>query len=183
MIRQAVKANAGGISVGVPVLAWSSSKPLSVRDARTQLDCELAHTTVMTTMERLAEKGCLRRSDRRTGAGGAARHATVSTTARPVIQLSRTDVRRRPRGMLSSASQKMEDGMRELERAEISDRRVRLIAQAGDYYAVIIEVRGPAGWADISLRADQDLAFDMASGRYRLRVAEQQARAIEWGKT
>jgi hypothetical protein len=73
-----------------------------------------------------------------------------------------------------------EDRMRELERAEINDRRVRLVAQIGDYYAVIIEVRGPTGWADISLRADQDLAFDVASRRYRLRVAEQQARALEW---
>ena len=80
-------------------------------------------------------------------------------------------------------SSETEDGMRALERAEISDRRVRLVAQAGDYYAVIIEVRGPAGWADISLRADQDLAFDVASRRYRQRVAEQQARAIERGKT
>ena len=51
-------------------VAWSSSKPLTVRDVRTQLDCDLAHTTVMTTMARLAEKGCLRRSDRRTGFGG-----------------------------------------------------------------------------------------------------------------
>jgi len=29
---------------------------------------------------------------------------------------------------------------------------------------------------DISLRADQDLAFEVASRRYRQRVAEQQAR-------
>ena len=72
--------------------------------------------------------------------------------------------------------------MRELQREEISDRRVRLVAQAGDYYAVTIEVRGPTGWADISLRADQYLAFDVASRRYRLRVAEQETRAIEWGK-
>jgi hypothetical protein len=71
--------------------------------------------------------------------------------------------------------------MRELEREEIGDRRVRLIAQSGDYYAVTVEVRGPAGWTDISLRADQDLAFDVASRRYRQRVAEQHARAIEWG--
>jgi hypothetical protein len=38
------------------------------------------------------------------------------------------------------------------------------------------------GWEDISLRADQDLAFDLASWRYRLRVVEQEARAIQWGK-
>ena len=40
-------------------VAWSSSKPLTVRDVRTQLDCDLAHTTVMTTMERLAENRAL----------------------------------------------------------------------------------------------------------------------------
>jgi hypothetical protein len=73
--------------------------------------------------------------------------------------------------------------MRELQREEIGDRRVRLIAQSGDYYAVTIEVRGPPGWADISLRADQDLAFDVASRRYRLRVAEQEARALQVGET
>ena len=72
--------------------------------------------------------------------------------------------------------------MREIEREEIRNRRVRLIAQVGDYYAVTIEVRGPAGWADISLRADRDLALDVARRRYRQRVAEQQARALHWGK-
>ncbi len=41
------------------------------------------------------------------------------------------------------------------------------------------EVRGPAGWEDISLRADQDLAFDVASRRERQRVTEQQVRALE----
>ena len=51
-----------------------------------------------------------------------------------------------------------------------------------DYYAVTIAVRGPARWADSSLRADQSLAFDVASRRYRLRVAEPEARAIEWEK-
>ena len=52
-------------------IAWSSSKPLTVRDVRTQLDCDLAHTTVMTTMERLADKGIRSRSVLRTGFGGA----------------------------------------------------------------------------------------------------------------
>ena len=65
--------------------------------------------------------------------------------------------------------------MQELRSAIIGDRRVGLVAQYGDYYAVSIEVRGPAGWEDISLRADQYLAFDVASRRYRLRVAEQDA--------
>ena len=63
----------------------------------------------------------------------------------------------------------------------IGDRRVQLVAQLDDYYAVIIEVRGPAGWEDISLRADRYLAFDVASRRYRQRVAEQEARALAWG--
>ena len=72
--------------------------------------------------------------------------------------------------------------MKELHSATIGDRRVRLIAESGDYYTITIEVRGPAGWADISLRADQDLVFDVASRRYRLRVAEQETRALAWGK-
>jgi hypothetical protein len=72
--------------------------------------------------------------------------------------------------------------MKEMRSDIIGDRRVRLVAQTGDYYAVTIEVRGPGGWEDISLRADQDLAFDVASRRYRQRLAEQQARAIVWGK-
>jgi len=76
----------------------------------------------------------------------------------------------------------MEDRMQELRNAIIGDRRVGLVAQYGDYYAVSIEVRGPAGWEDISLRADQYLAFDVASRRYRLRVAEQEARAMVWGQ-
>jgi hypothetical protein len=70
--------------------------------------------------------------------------------------------------------------MQELRSEVVGDRRVRLVAQHGDYYAVTIEVRGPAGWEDISLRADQDLTFDVASRRYGQRLTEQQARAIEW---
>jgi hypothetical protein len=70
--------------------------------------------------------------------------------------------------------------MEELRSAIIGDRRVRLITQTANYYAVTIEVRGPAGWSDISLRADKYLAFDVASRRYRLRVAEQEARAMAW---
>ena len=54
-----------------------------------------------------------------------------------------------------------------------------LVAQSGDYYAVTIAVRGPMGWEEISLRADQDLAFDVASRRYRLRLAEQEVRALQ----
>jgi hypothetical protein len=81
--------------------------------------------------------------------------------------------------MLSSAPTETKDRMQELRSEIIGDRRVRLVAQSSDYYAVTIAVYGPAGWEDISLRADQYLAFDVASRRYRLRMAEQQARAIE----
>jgi hypothetical protein len=73
--------------------------------------------------------------------------------------------------------------MPELRSEIIGDRRVRLVAQSGDYHAVIIEVRGPRGWEDISLRTDQYLAFDVASQRYRLRVAEQHARALAWASS
>jgi hypothetical protein len=76
----------------------------------------------------------------------------------------------------------MEGGMQELRSEKIGDRRVRLVAQASDFYAVIIEVRGPAAWEDISLRVDQDLMLEVARRRYHLRVAEQQLRAIGWGK-
>jgi hypothetical protein len=72
--------------------------------------------------------------------------------------------------------------MKELRREVIGDRRVRLIAQADDYYAVSIEMRGPVAWEDISLRADQQLPFEVARRRYHLRVAEQQLRAIACGK-
>jgi hypothetical protein len=48
---------------------------------------------------------------------------------------------------------------------------------------VTIEVCGSAGWEDISLRADRDLAFEVASRRYQQPVVEQQARAIELRKT
>jgi hypothetical protein len=72
--------------------------------------------------------------------------------------------------------------MRELRSAIIADRRVRLVVQAGDYHAVMIEVHGPRGWEDISVRADQDLVFDVDSRRYQQRVAEQEARARAWEK-
>jgi hypothetical protein len=67
--------------------------------------------------------------------------------------------------------------MQELRSEEIGDRRVGLVAQGDNYYTVTIAVRGPLAWEDISLRADRDLAFDVASRRYRQRVAEQQSRA------
>ena len=73
--------------------------------------------------------------------------------------------------------------MRELRREEIGDRRVRLLVNQENRYTVTIEVRGPQGrWEDISLRADQDLALHTASLCYRLRLTEQEARAIAWGK-
>ena len=72
--------------------------------------------------------------------------------------------------------------MQELRSEIIGDRRVCLVAQTGDYYAITIGVRGPVDWEDISLRADQDLVFDVACQRYRQRVAEQAARSSTWGK-
>jgi hypothetical protein len=76
----------------------------------------------------------------------------------------------------------MEDTMKELHSEIIGERRVGLVAQFGDYSTMTIAVRGPLVWEDISLRADHSLAFDLASRRERLRVAEQQARAIAWGE-
>ncbi len=68
--------------------------------------------------------------------------------------------------------------MRELQREIIGDRRVTLHECDDDQYTVTIEVRGPKGsWEDISLRADQALAYYAARRRYRQRVAEQQTRA------
>ena len=71
--------------------------------------------------------------------------------------------------------------MRELQRETISNRRVRLLASPDGRYTVTIEVRGPHGrWEDISLVADRDLALHTASLCYRLRLREQEARAITW---
>ena len=72
--------------------------------------------------------------------------------------------------------------MRELHRETIGDRRVRLLASQDGRYTVTIEVRGPQGtWDDISFVADRDLALHTASLCYRLRLTEQEARAIAWG--
>jgi hypothetical protein len=67
--------------------------------------------------------------------------------------------------------------MRELRSEVVGDRQVSLIEYDG-WFKVCIEVRGLQGWEDISLRVDQDLAFEAASRRYRLRLTEQQVRAI-----
>ena len=73
--------------------------------------------------------------------------------------------------------------MRELQRETIGDRRVRLLASQDGRSTVTIEVRGPERrWDDSSLVADRDLALHTASLCYRLRLTEQHARAIEWGK-
>jgi hypothetical protein len=70
--------------------------------------------------------------------------------------------------------------MQVLRRYSAGNRRVSLIEHEG-WFAVTIEVRGPHGtWEDLSLRVDRDLAFEVASRRYRQRLAEQQARAREW---
>jgi hypothetical protein len=74
--------------------------------------------------------------------------------------------------------------MRELRREEIGDRRVRLLVDQRHHYTVLIEVRGPQGrWEDTSMVADRDLTLHTASLCYRLRLTEQQARAIEWDET
>ena len=73
--------------------------------------------------------------------------------------------------------------MRELRREEIGDRRVRLLVNQENRYSVMIEGRGPQGaWKDISMVADRDLALHTASLCYRLRLVEQEARVIDWGK-
>jgi hypothetical protein len=73
--------------------------------------------------------------------------------------------------------------MRELRSEVIGDRRARLIVNPDGRYAVTLEVRGPQGaWEDISLAADQDLELHTASLCYRLRLVEQQARAIVWNR-
>jgi len=71
--------------------------------------------------------------------------------------------------------------MRELQSEIVGDRRVLLVEDDGGRYAVWIQVRGPRDvWEDISLHADQGLALHAASRRYRLRLAEQQARILGW---
>lgn len=72
--------------------------------------------------------------------------------------------------------------MRELQSEVVGERRVRLVTDEAGRYAVTIEVWLPDGWEDISLRSDQDLALHTASLCYRLRLTEQQARAIAWGE-
>jgi hypothetical protein len=70
--------------------------------------------------------------------------------------------------------------MQLLRQQVIGERRVSLLEYDG-WFAVRIEVRGPDGWTDMSLGVDRNLAFEVASRRYRQRLTEQEARAIEWG--
>ena len=71
--------------------------------------------------------------------------------------------------------------MRELRSEVVGDWRVRLLVNQEGRYTVTIEVLGPqGGWEDISLVADQNLSLHTASLCYRLRLTEQEARAIEW---
>jgi hypothetical protein len=79
------------------------------------------------------------------------------------------------------ASIAMEERMRELRSEMAGNRRVRLLGRPDGRYAVVIEVRGPAGsWQDISMAADQALTLHTASLCYRLRLVEQESRAIAW---
>jgi hypothetical protein len=69
--------------------------------------------------------------------------------------------------------------MRELRSRTVGDRRVTLIEHEDGSYAVTIAVRGPLqDWEDISLRADRGLTLEVASRRYRQRLADQQARML-----
>jgi hypothetical protein len=71
--------------------------------------------------------------------------------------------------------------VRELRREEIGARRVRLLPSQDGGYTVTIEARGPQGiWEDISLVADRELPLHTASLCYRLRLIEQEVRAIAW---
>jgi hypothetical protein len=70
--------------------------------------------------------------------------------------------------------------MRELRSEVVGERRVRLVTEQDGHYSVTIEVWTGA-WEDISLRSDRGLDLHSASLCYRLRLTEQQARAIEWG--
>jgi hypothetical protein len=68
----------------------------------------------------------------------------------------------------------MEAGMQELRSEEIGGRKVALIEQGDNTFAVTIAVRGPAGaWEDISFLADAGLIFAAARRRYHQRVTEQ----------
>ena len=73
--------------------------------------------------------------------------------------------------------------MRELQSEMVGDRRVRLLADENGRCAVTIETWEREGWADISLQSDRDLTLHTASLCYRLRLTEQQARAIVWGES
>jgi hypothetical protein len=71
--------------------------------------------------------------------------------------------------------------MRELRSEEIGDRRVALVEIGTERYSVTIAVRGPHGtWEDISLQSDQNLSLHSASLCERLRLTEQEVRAIDW---
>jgi hypothetical protein len=72
--------------------------------------------------------------------------------------------------------------MREIQSEVIGDRRVSLVVDDAGRYAVTIEVRGPDGWEDSSLRSDANLSLHRASLCYRLRRTEQEARAIVWNQ-
>jgi len=71
--------------------------------------------------------------------------------------------------------------MRELQCGDIGNRRVRLLVGPDGRSTVTIAVRGPQGtWDDSSFVADRDLALHTASLCYRLRLTEQETRAIAW---
>ena len=73
--------------------------------------------------------------------------------------------------------------MRELQSEVVGERRVRLVVDETGRHAVTIEVWGAEEWEDISLQSDQDLDLHTASLCYRLRLTEQEPRAIAWGES
>ena len=68
----------GPTEMQVMTIIWSHRRSLTVRDLHTALAHRgIAYTTVMTTMDRLAEKGVLSQSAERKGLGGAYRYTAA----------------------------------------------------------------------------------------------------------
>ena len=82
----------GELEQAVMDILWSSPAPLSVRDVHDQLsfDRELAYTTVMTVLDRLARKGLLlRRLDGRAWLYRPARSRAAAVSAEVLELLAR----------------------------------------------------------------------------------------------
>lgn len=55
------KRPAGGLEAAVLATLWAADRPLTPADVRAALDTDLAHTTVLTILARLHEKGVVTR--------------------------------------------------------------------------------------------------------------------------